>query len=49
MKYHKCKPVWLVAIVEGDDQPADDAYKQVRAVDMERFGFPSGLSLTQAK
>lgn len=32
-KYHKCKPVWLVAIVEGEEQPADDDYCEVRASD----------------
>lgn len=34
-KYHKCSPVWLVAIVEGEEQPADDDYCEVRASDAE--------------
>lgn len=34
-KYHKCNPVWLVAIVEGEEQPADDDYREVRAPDEE--------------
>lgn len=34
-KYHKCKPVWLVAIVEGEEQSVDEAYRQVRASDEE--------------
>ncbi len=32
---HKCDPVWLVAIVEGEEQPVDEAYRQVRAPDEE--------------
>ena len=32
-KYHKCKPVWLVAIVEDEGQPRDDDYSEVRASD----------------
>lgn len=34
-KFHKCKPIWLVAIVEGEEQPADDDYSEVRASDEE--------------
>ena len=34
-KYHKCDPVWFVVIVEGEEQPADDDYREVRAVDEE--------------
>lgn len=34
-KYHKCDPVWLVAIVEGEEQPADDDYCEIRASDEE--------------
>ena len=34
-KYHKCDPIWLVAIVEGEEQPADDDYCEVRAADEE--------------
>ncbi len=34
-KYYKCKPVWLVAIFEGDEQPADDDYSEVRTSDTE--------------
>ena len=34
-KYHKCNSVWLVAIVEGEEQPVDEAYCQVRASDEE--------------
>lgn len=34
-KYHKCEPVWLVAIVEGEEQPRDDDYSEVRAADEE--------------
>lgn len=30
-KYHKCKPLWLAAIVEGEEQPRDDDYSEVRA------------------
>lgn len=32
-KYHTCQLVWLVAIVEGEEQPADDDYSEVRAPD----------------
>lgn len=32
-KFHKCQPIWLVAIVEGEEQPADDDYSEVRAAD----------------
>lgn len=35
MKYHKCDPVWFVAIVEGEEQPEDDDYREVRAADAE--------------
>ena len=34
-KFHRCNPVWLVAIVEGEEQPADDDYSEVRASDEE--------------
>ncbi len=34
-KFHKCKPVWLVALVEGEEQPADDDYCELRAIDAE--------------
>jgi hypothetical protein len=34
-KGHKCKPVWLVAIVEGEEQPQDDDYSKIRASDEE--------------
>lgn len=34
-KYHRCMPVWLVAIVEGEEQPRDDDYSEVRAIDAE--------------
>ena len=34
-KYHKCDPIWFVAIVEGEEQPVDEAYRQVRAPDEE--------------
>ena len=33
--YHRCNPVWLVAIVEDEEQPADDDYSEVRAADAE--------------
>ena len=32
---YECQPVWLVAIVEGEEQPADDDYCEVRAADEE--------------
>lgn len=32
-KYHRCNPVWLVAIVEGEEQPADGDYIKIRAAD----------------
>lgn len=35
MQYHKCKPVWLVAIICGEEQPADDDYVEVRGFDAE--------------
>lgn len=34
-KYHKCQPIWLVAIVEGEELPKDDDYCEVRASDAE--------------
>lgn len=34
-KYHKCHPVWLVAIVEGTEEPVEKAYRKVRAFDEE--------------
>lgn len=34
-QYHTCQLLWLVAIVEGDEQPADDDYCEVRAADEE--------------
>ena len=34
-KFHKCDPLWLVAIVEGEEQPRDDDYSEVRAPDEE--------------
>jgi hypothetical protein len=34
-KFHKCASPWLVAIVEGEEQPRDDDYCEVRASDEE--------------
>jgi hypothetical protein len=34
-KYHRCDPIWLVAIVEGEEQPADGDYIRIRAADAQ--------------